>query len=163
MLDLAGLTQASIMAGGGLDEHELARLAVAAAPIDAYGVGATAGAPDLDSTYRLVEYAGRPVVQPSPGTLPGAKQVYRSASGERDLLALRDEPAPPGYRPLHTPVMRSGRRVRGEYGVDQAQDRFERDLRWLSTGARRLRDPEPVEVSRSSRLAALSEQTGPGW
>jgi nicotinate phosphoribosyltransferase len=157
MLDLAGLTQASIMTGGGLDEHELARLAAAAAPFDAYGVGSTTDAPDLDSTYELVEYAGRPVAHPAPGkvTLPGAKQVYRRASGERDLLTLRDEPTPPGHRPLLAAVMRTGRRVRGEYRLDHARERFERDLRWLSTGARRLRAPEPVEVGRSSRLVEL--------
>src|SRR5262249_11840704 len=38
-LDAAGLTHARIMASSGLDEHEIAGLVAAGAPIDAYGVG----------------------------------------------------------------------------------------------------------------------------
>ena len=65
-------------------------------PIDAYGVGTKMGvsadAPFLDSAYKLVTYAGRPVMKLSPGkaTAPGAKQVYRGPDG--DVVALRDEP-----------------------------------------------------------------------
>ena len=44
------------------------------------------------SAYKLVTYAGRPVMKLSPGqaTALGAKQVYRGPGG--DVLALRDEP-----------------------------------------------------------------------
>ena len=83
LLDDAGLADARIFASGGLDEYAIADLVAAGAPIDAYGVGTKMGvsadAPYLDSAYKLVAYAGRPVMKLSPGkvTQPGAKQVYR--------------------------------------------------------------------------------------
>ena len=88
----------------------------AGAPIDAYGVGTKMGvsadAPYLDSAYKLAAYDGRPVMKLSAGKTspPGAKQVYRGPGG--DVLALRDEPAPPGHQPLLVPVMRGGRGLR---------------------------------------------------
>ena len=96
LLDDAGLPDARIFASGGLDEHAIAALVADQAPIDAYGVGTKMGvsadAPYLDSAYKLVAYAGRPVMKLSQGkaTWPGAKQVYRGPGG--DVLALRDEP-----------------------------------------------------------------------
>lgn len=166
MLDRAGLTSARIMASGGLDEYALQRLAAAGAPIDCYGVGTKMGvsadAPSLDSAYKLVEYAGRPVLKLSPGkaTLPGPKQVHRADSGEPDILALRDEPPPPGHRPLLVPVMQAGRRLPGPHSLTDARARFERDLRWLPERARELREPKPVEVRRSARLDDLTARLG---
>src|SRR5664279_5246138 len=115
ILDRAGLAQARVFASGGLDEYAIARLVAAGAPIDAFGVGTKMGvsadAPYLDSAYKLVAYAGRPVMKLSPGkvTEPGAKQVYRGPDG--DVLALNGEPAPPGCKPLLASVMRDGRRL----------------------------------------------------
>ncbi|MFD0487424.1 hypothetical protein ACFQ0O_10785 [Saccharopolyspora spinosporotrichia] len=109
LLDEAGLTGARIMASGGLDEHRLAEITAAGAPIDAFGIGTRMGvsadAPSLDSAYKLVEYEGRPVMKLSPEklTAPGAKQVYRGGTGEADLLALREEPPPDGRRPCCGP------------------------------------------------------------
>ena len=112
LLDEAGLRDARIFASGGLDEYAIARLAASGAPIDAYGVGTKMGvsadAPYLDSAYKLVAYASRPVIKRLRGRqCAGAKQVYSSADG--DVLALRDEPAPPGHGALLLPVMRDGR------------------------------------------------------
>ena len=39
MLDAAGLNGVRIFASGGLNEHEVAALVAAGAPIDAFGVG----------------------------------------------------------------------------------------------------------------------------
>lgn len=158
ILDEAGYVQARIMLSGGLDEYELARLSAAEAPVDSYGVGTKLGvsadAPSADTSYRLVEYDGRPVA--SGNALPGPKQVYRRASGDQDVLSRRDEPAPPGHRPVLTHVMRAGKRVRGKHSLDEARGRFERDLLWLPSSARRLRDPEPVGVRYSPGLTALA-------
>ncbi|GAB2971317.1 nicotinate phosphoribosyltransferase [Amycolatopsis acidiphila] len=168
LLDEAGFVQARIMVSGGLDEYELARLTAAQAPIDSYGVGVKLGvsadAPPTETAYELVEYAGRPIAQHVPGkeTLPGAKQVYRRASGDPDVLALRDEPSPKGCRPVLSQVMRAGRRLRGKHRLDEARDRFERDLLWLPRSARRLRNPEPVRVRVSEPLRELSERLGAG-
>ena len=132
LLDDAGMPDARIFASGSLDEYAIADLVAAQAPIDAYGVGTKMGvcadAPYLDSAYKLVAYAGRPVMKLSPGkvTEPGAKQVYRGPAG--DVLALRDEPAPPGHEPLLVPVMRGGQRLAGLEPLQAAQRRCAADL-----------------------------------
>src|SRR5271169_1000902 len=71
---MAGLPGARIFASGGLDEYAIAGLVAQQAPIDAYGVGTKMGvsadAPFLDSAYKLVTYAGRPVMKLSSGKAP---------------------------------------------------------------------------------------------
>jgi len=162
MLDAAGLPAARIFASGGLDEWAIAQLAVCGAPIDAYGVGTKMGvsadAPYLDTAYKLVSYAGRPVMKLSPGkvTQPGAKQVHRGPGA--DLLALREEPARPGWQPLLVLVMRDGRRVAAPEPLHRAQKRCAADLGWLPAAARRLQDPEPVAVQVSPQLAQLRDR-----
>jgi nicotinate phosphoribosyltransferase len=162
MLDEAGLPGARIFASGGLDEWAIADLVSAGAPIGAYGVGTKMGvsadAPYLDTAYKLVAYAGRPVMKLSPGkvTQPGAKQVFRGPSA--DLLALDGEPAPPGWQPLLKPVMRDGQRVAGPEPLDRARERCAADLAWLPGPARRLRAPEPVPVRVSAKLADLQDR-----
>ena len=162
MLDEAGLADARIFASGSLDEYAIAGLAAAGAPIDAYGVGTKMGvsadAPYLDSAYKLVAYDGRPVMKLSAGKTspPGAKQVYRGPDG--DVLALRDEPPPPGHQPLLVPVMRQGRRVSAPEPLAAAQQRCRADLAWLPPAARALRDPVPVPVRISEQLEALQDQ-----
>jgi nicotinate phosphoribosyltransferase len=159
LLDDAGLPDARIFASGGLDEHAIAALVARGAPIDAYGVGTKMGvsadAPYLDSAYKLVAYAGRPVMKLSQGkaTWPGAKQVHRGPAG--DVLALRDEPGPPSHQPLLVPVMRGGRRLGPPEPLAQARQRCAASLAWLPPAARTLRGPRPVPVTISPPLAAL--------
>ena len=116
-LDKAGLGNVRIFVSGGLDEHDLARFVAQRAPIDAVGIGTRLGvsddAPYVDTAYKLVEYANRPVVKLSAGkaTLPGPKQIFRSP-GMRDTIACRDE-SPPGQAvPLLEMVMTGGKRAR---------------------------------------------------
>jgi len=162
MLDEAGLGDARIFASGSLDEYAIAGLVAAAAPIDAYGVGTKMGvsadAPYLDSAYKLVSYDGRPVMKLSAGKTspPGAKQVYRGPDG--DVLALRDEPPPPGHQPLLVPVMRQGQRVSAPEPLTAAVQRCRADLAWLPLTARALRDPVPVPVRISGQLKTLQDQ-----
>ena len=162
MLDDAGLADARIFASGSLDEYAIAGLVAAGAPIDAYGVGTKMGvsadAPYLDSAYKLVAYDGRPVMKLSAGKTspPGAKQVYRGPDG--DVLALRDEPPPPGHEPLLVPVMREGRRLGAPEPLAAAQRRCRSALARLPPPARALRDPEPVPVQISEQLTVLQDQ-----
>jgi len=162
MLDQAGLGDARIFASGSLDEYAIAALAAAGAPIDAYGVGTKMGvsadAPYLDSAYKLAVYEGRPVMKLSAGKTspPGAKQVYRGPDG--DVLALRDEPLPPGHQPLLVPVMRDGRRVSAPEPLAAAQQRCRAELAWLPPAARALRDPVAVPVRISEQLKTLQDQ-----
>ena len=162
LLDEAGLPGARIFASGGLDEYAIAGLVAQLAPIDAYGVGTKMGvsadAPVLDSAYKLVTYAGRPVMKLSPGkaTAPGAKQAYRGPGG--DVIALRDEPPRPGGEPLLVPVMRGGQRLSGREPLAGAQRRCATDLARLPPASRALRGPAPVPVHLSEQLQGLQDQ-----
>jgi nicotinate phosphoribosyltransferase len=166
LLDDAGLTDARIVASGGLDEYEIARLINEQAPIDAFGVGTKMGvsadAPYLDSVYKLVAYGGRPVMKLSPAkiTAPGAKQVFRRLVGPfDDVVGLRDEPVPPGREPLLVPVMRDGRRLDDGFDLQSAHERFGRDLERLPEAARRIELPDHLLARRSARLNDLIART----
>ncbi|HTZ09731.1 MAG TPA: nicotinate phosphoribosyltransferase, partial [Acidimicrobiales bacterium] len=168
MLDEAGLGGVRIFVSGGIDEHDLAALVAAGAPVDAAGVGTRLGtsadAPYLDSAYKLVAVGDRPVMKLSPGkaTLPGAKQVFR-ASGLVDTIALRHETPPPGSRPLLEPVMAGGRRL--VPGTDPARAlvaagrRFRADLDELPPAARALVAPVAPVPARSPALEELTART----
>ena len=164
VLDEAGLPEVTIFASGNLDEREIARLLRAGAPIDGFGVGSRLGtsadAPYLDAAYKLVAFDGRPVLKLSTGkaTLPDSKQVWRQLDGDRfagDVVALRDEPAPPGAEPLLDAAMTSGVRVHRE-GLDTARARAAQQRAALAPEHRGL-DSEAYAVAISPALAALRE------
>jgi nicotinate phosphoribosyltransferase len=166
LLDDAGLTDARIVASGGLDEYEIARLVTEHAPIDVFGIGTKMGvsadAPFLDSVYKLVSYEGRPVMKLSPAkiTAPGAKQVFRRLSGPfDDVIGLREELVPRRREPLLVPVMRDGRRLDDGSDLPSARERFQRDLERLPEGARRIALPDQVLARRSERLHDLIART----
>jgi nicotinate phosphoribosyltransferase len=164
LLDHAGLDRAKIFASGGLDEHEVAELVRAGAPVDAFGIGTQLGvsadAPYVDAVYKLVEFDGRPVLKLSPAkaTAPGRKQVWRGPSV--DVIGLRDEAAPgPNHEPLLEPVMRAGRRLAPAPTMEEMHARFARDLAALPVKASRLTHPEHVVAHRTEALAALTAET----
>jgi nicotinate phosphoribosyltransferase len=161
LLDHAGLGRAKIFASGGLDEHEVAELVRAGAPVDAFGIGTQLGvsadAPYIDAVYKLVEFGGRPVLKLSPAkaSAPGRKQVWRGPS--EDVLGLRDEAAPgPNHEALLEPVMRAGRRLAAAPPIEEMRERFERDMKALPIKAARLNHPEHVVAHRTAALAALT-------
>jgi nicotinate phosphoribosyltransferase len=162
LLDAAGRSDVRIVASGGLDEVDVQQLLDDGAPIDSFGlgtrIGVSADAPSLDTAYKLVDYAGRPVMKLSTDkeTLPGPKQVYRADLAAGDVLATRSEPAPSGCVPLLTEVMRSGERTAPAEEVAMAAGRLSADLAGLPPDARQLLAPTPVVVRRSERLAALT-------
>ncbi len=122
ILDGGGLGEVRIFASGNLDEHAIAALLAADAPIDGFGVGTqlstSADAPTLDAVYKLQRYAGVARRKRSEGkaTWPDAKQVWRELDAHgrllRDHVTLATEPAPAvGARALLQPVMQAGRRL----------------------------------------------------
>ena len=161
-LDEAGLTQARVFASGGLDEHEVAELVKAGAPVDAFGIGTQLGvsadAPYVDTVYKLVEYEGRPVMKLSAAkaTAPGRKQVWRGSDG--DLIALRDEDGPGGAESLLRPVARDGHRLAPDPPIGEMRARFEADLPGVPPKARRLSHAEHVVVPHSAALRALTDE-----
>lgn len=168
LLDEAGLAEVQIFASGGLDEFRIAALLEAGAPIDGFGVGTKVGvsadAPWADCAYKLVAYAGRPVLKLSPrkDTLPGPKQVFRFAapSGvwEQDVLACAEEQLP-GGRPLLQEVMREGRRLAADPPLSALRQRFQAELAALPPGCKALRQPQRYPVRRSPALEQLLQQT----
>ena len=104
---------------GGLDEHDVAALLAAGAPIDGFGIGTrldvSADAPSLEMVYKLVSFGGRDMLKLSPEkeTWVGAKQVVRrhGADGRLagDTLGLASEDVPADAEALLEPVMRDGR------------------------------------------------------
>ncbi len=161
VLDDAGLPDIDVLASGDLDEHKIAALLAAGAPIDAFGVGTQLGtsadAPTLGAVYKLVEDADGPKMKLASGkvTLPGRKQVWRL--DDHDVISLHDEGVP-GGRPLLTQVMAAGRRTDVE-PLDRIRARAAGTLAWLPASLRSL-DPTsdpvwPVDVSPGlDRLAA---------
>jgi nicotinate phosphoribosyltransferase len=178
ILDDAGLGSVGIIASGGLDEYEVARLVRAGAPIDGFGVGTAMAvskdAPSLDTAYKLTSYAGRGRLKLSPGKeiLPGHNQVWRQ---DRDGRAVRDVIAPatprgdvPHGRALLRRVMEHGARVEaGREGLDTIRLRVRAETDRLPSAIRSLEPahpPYPVVVGDElrQRQQRLAERLKPG-
>jgi nicotinate phosphoribosyltransferase len=168
MLDEAGMTDALIVASGGLDETHIDRLTAADAPIDVFGVGsemaASADAPILDIAYKLTEYAEEPKMKLSAGkrSLPGRKQVFRqfeAGGAVRDVIALREEVLPGA--PLLQPVMLDGKRVADEnLPLGEIREHARQAMDALPAALRALSPSEvPYDVAISAGLASLEETT----
>ncbi|WP_437942156.1 nicotinate phosphoribosyltransferase [Sorangium sp. So ce341] len=180
ILDDAGCASAKIVASGDLNEHRIAELRRAGAPIDLYGVGTdlvtSIDAPSLGGVYKLVEIGGAeagaggertPIAKFSEGkaTLPGAHQVhrFRDPAGKlaRDVIALDGEPADPGAEPLLAPVMKRGARVAPPEGLDAVRARVRAEIAGLPDALRRIDDDPapgaPFAAEVSPRLGALVE------
>ena len=169
ILDDAGLRYVRILASGGLDEYAIDSLARAGAPIDGFGVGtrmAVSGdAPWLDAAYKLVRYAGRPVLKLSEGkaSLPGEKQVYRlrddNGNLRADVLALADEAPPaPGAEPLLQTVMEHGKPTIESPPLSVARERFRDEFAALHDRHKRLSRPVRYPVRMSRRLRRLRSE-----
>jgi nicotinate phosphoribosyltransferase len=158
MLDAAGLGDVRIFASGGLDEHEIAALVAAGAPIDAFGVGTrlavSEDAPACDIAYKLVEYNGRPRMKLSLGKViyPSRKQVFRTIEDDRmvhDIIGRHDELI--AGEPLLQCVMRGGRREpAGRVALAAARAHARQALDLLPEALRSLdpaEPPYPVAIS----------------
>jgi nicotinate phosphoribosyltransferase len=167
LLDEAGLGDAAIVASGGLDEHKIAALVAAGAPINVFGVGTDLGvaadSPALDIAYKLVEYEGKERLKLSPGkeTLAGRKQIYRRSDDRgvmcEDVLATREEAACESdmSAALLVAVMQRGERVGQATSLAEARARCADRLAHLPPDVACLRNPAAYPVRLSS---ALQEQ-----
>lgn len=172
LLDEGGLRQLRIFASGNLDEHRIAQLLLAQAPIDGFGVGTaldtSADVPALDAVYKLQAYDGRACRKRSEGkaTWPGAKQVARQLDAEgrllQDTVQLADEPLPAGGAALLQPVMRGGRRLAPSPALAAVRAHHAAQMRTLPLALRSLGPhgpgaAAPCEVRISARLRALAQ------
>jgi nicotinate phosphoribosyltransferase len=176
ILDEAGLPGVRIVASGGLDEHDIADLVAAGAPVDSFGVGTrlnvSADAPSLDLVYKLVRYGDRDVLKLSEGkeTWVGAKALHRSFDGDGlmvgDLLALEKETPPAGSVPLLQGVVDEGELLRPHPSLRDIRLRCAGQLAALPDELKRLQGhgEYPVAVSpglRDRQKRALTEVGAP--
>jgi nicotinate phosphoribosyltransferase len=153
-LDSLGATGTRIVLSGDLDEWALA--ALAAAPVDAYGVGTSvvtgSGAPTASMIYKLVEVDGRPVAKRSEhkGTHGGRKTALRrhrptGTATEEVLVPARSVPdLAPGDRLLQVPLVRGGERVAGMPALADSREHLRRALRTVPWEGLKLSRGEPA-------------------
>ncbi|MBI4310358.1 MAG: nicotinate phosphoribosyltransferase [Chloroflexi bacterium] len=168
VLDEAGLPYVTIFASGGLDEYQVADLLLAEAPIDGFGVGTRMGvsadAPFMDIAYKLVEYAGRPVLKLSSDkvTLAHRKQVYRRSGPDgrflEDTLALRDEALNGAGEPLLVKAMEDGRMLGAPPSLEEVRRRFREEFARLPEQHKALREAPAYPVHLSPGLADLQSR-----
>jgi len=167
IFDAAGLSEVRIFASGGLDEFSIQELLAAGARIDAFGVGTKLGvsadAPYLDTGYKMVEYAGRPVLKLSSGkvSLAGIKQVFRLKDDRgllrQDLIGLHGESVPEG-EPLLQEVMKGGKRLLSSEPLDLIRKRFLEEFGRLPETYKKLQGAEQYPVETTLRLQALQDE-----
>jgi nicotinate phosphoribosyltransferase len=156
-LDALGATQTRIIVTSDLDEYSIA--ALAAAPVDAYGVGTQlvsgSGAPTAKMVYKLVARADRKgtlvgVEKHSPGKRGhgGRKTALRRRSdgvAEAEMVMVAPDPEQAGHddRPLQVPLVRSGEVV-GREPLAAARARHARCVDELPDHAHKLSPGEPA-------------------
>ncbi|MGE0712004.1 MAG: nicotinate phosphoribosyltransferase [Planctomycetota bacterium] len=172
VFDQGGREEIQIVASNDLNELKIEELERRGCAIDLYGVGTELATskdlPALGGVYKIVETRhGDEVRYPmklsqDKRSWPGRKQVFRrGAPGgplESDLIALADEPAPPGSEPLLEPVLRAGRRLRPAPPLEALRERCTAELGRLPAGVRRLTQPQSFPVDRSDALVALADR-----
>ncbi|WP_184713496.1 nicotinate phosphoribosyltransferase [Streptosporangium saharense] len=158
-LDELGAHKTRIIVTSDLDEYTIA--ALAAAPVDGYGVGTSlvtgSGAPTAALVYKLVarqdeEGVMRPVAKRSVGkpSRGGRKYAFRrldgSGTAEAELVTVSgDRPEgvrpegdrPGGIRPLQAELVRGGEIV-GAEPLEAARERHRRSVAELPATARQL-------------------------
>src|SRR5262249_19922751 len=151
LLEELGAHQTRIVLTGDLDEHSIA--ALAACPVDGYGVGTAlvtgSGAPTAALVYKLVARAleaggglrpgaKRSVGKPSKGGRKGAApHLDEAGTAEAEVVSLVP-PTPSRWdRPLLVPLVRGGEVV-GAEPLAQARERHQRVLAELPLYALQL-------------------------
>jgi nicotinate phosphoribosyltransferase len=178
VLDAGGFPGVKIVVSGGLDEHDIAALLGAGAPIDGFGIGTrlntSADAPSVDMVYKLVRLDRRDVMKLSTGkrTWVGAKQVVRRIGPDGrlagDTLALAEEAVPVDAVGLLEPVMQAGELLRPHPRLGEIRERCAAQLAMLPDGVRRLAEPDSYAPGPSAMLrerqrkaeAAVGVRTG---
>ena len=167
ILDAAGLQSAKIFATNDLDEHRVAELVNANAPIDAFGVGTalatSSDAPSISAVYKMVERKSGDKVQYTAkfsgekSTRPGAKQIYRFK--DHDILALQTECSDEfGSSPLIRPALHNGELVEGEPEIAEVRSYAASQIAALPPELFDLQKFAPYRVEVSGRLAELTEK-----
>lgn len=168
ILNEGGLKNTKIFASGGFDEFKIRKVLDRGGDIDSFGVGTKMGvsadSPYFDMAYKLVKYAGRPVLKLSSEkqTLASEKQVFRFVTSggkmKKDIIALRNERIP-GGEPMLKRVMKAGKRVGTTPSLPSIQKTFLAEFFRLDDRCKSI-EKNKVEypVSLSPRLRALQSR-----
>ncbi len=159
LLDSLGATATKIIVTGDLDEHGIA--ALAAAPVDGYGVGTAlvtgSGAPTASLVYKLVARADSPR-RGSPLRPMAKRSVGKPGRGGRkwavrhrddrgmaldEVITLTPPEPGPHDRPLLRPLVRGGEIV-GREPIEDARNRHTRALAELPPQALQLSRGDPA-------------------
>src|SRR4051794_21405269 len=172
LLDEAGFGEARIVASGDLDEHRIAQMCGAGAPIDLWGVGTDLGtsrdSPVVNGVYKIVaELSGeawRGVAKRSEGkaTLPGAKQVFRrfeQGAMAEDVVGTADEEL--DGEPLLVAAMREGEILHTET-LDQMRERSARSIESLPLALRSRGEKPRYPVRHSEALGEAARAMSAG-
>ncbi|PZS26099.1 MAG: nicotinate phosphoribosyltransferase [Pseudonocardiales bacterium] len=151
-LDSLGATGTRIVLSGDLDEYALA--ALAAAPVDAYGVGTSvvtgSGAPSAGFVYKLVDVEGRPVAKrsehkASPGGRKTAVRRHRATGTATEEVVARQPPVErPDDRRLQVPLIRAGRPVSGRPTLVESREHMRRAMGTIPWDGLKLSRGEPA-------------------
>jgi nicotinate phosphoribosyltransferase len=156
-LDVLGATGTRIVVSGDLDEFSIA--ALAAAPVDSYGVGTSvvtgSGEPTAHMVYKLVEVDGRPVAKrsehkASQGGRKTARRAHKAtgtAIEEIVFAGVAPETAE-GEQDLQIPLIRGGQRVAGLPTLAQAREHLRAATVTLPWDGLKLSRGEPAIPSR---------------
>lgn len=159
------LPQARVFVSGDIDEAEIARLKLAHAPIDGYGIGTklVTGAP-VNGVYKLVELTGQPVVKRSAAksTYAGRKQVFRRTDAQGmiigDRIGLVTEAPLADEQPLLELVMVAGQRQRCDDAIEVIAQRVRQSVQALPSQCRDLDNVVMLPVTIGDGVLALTAQ-----
>lgn len=171
----ADMPQVKILVSGDIDEYRVQELLATGAPIDGFGVGGNLGVGlgtvesgtvggVIGAVYKLSWMAGtegpdaRMKIAGSKSTWPGRKLVYRVGDFDHDVIALDDEPAPKGARPLLQPWMKNGEIIRSHPTLDEIRERSISNLAMLPDWLQELSPAREYDVRYSDAITALREQ-----
>jgi len=168
ILKRTGLRETTIFASGAFDEYKIQRILDQAGDIDSFGVGTKMGvsadAPYLDMAYKLVKYAGRPVLKLSPEkiTLASEKQIFRFTTSKgklkRDVIGLREDKLE-GGEPLLNRVMTRGKVISEFSDLFHIQKVFLDEFSKLDFKLKSLEKKETeYRVSLSPKLKSLQSR-----
>ena len=157
LLDSLGATATGIVVTSDLNEYAIA--ALAAAPVDGYGVGTSlvtgSGAPTAGLVYKLVEVDGHPVAKTSTGkpSKGGRKSAVRRHDARGVMTAEvvatgGTAEAHEGDRALQVPLLVGGRRAESggspQEHLERARDHHRHVMTTLPATARKLSRGEPA-------------------
>jgi len=161
ILNQQGLDYVGILASGGFDETKIAEVLANGGLIDSFAVGTKMGvsadAPYFDIAYKLVKYAGHPVMKLSTGkvTLVDKKQVWRKFDDQGlmkgDTISLREEPLE--GEPLLKQVMRDGVPLGPLPTLQESREYFRQQYALLPEPYKALENPPQFPVNLSRGLA----------